>query len=150
MRAWLLAVLMSAPAATAVAQGAPPCGRDLLAVIEPDARVSAGSKAALLQEARKGTPLRVGWEIGRPGEPPIVAHWQDALFVTVFENEVFTQLGGLHRQQPQIGQAHIALVGQDQVWRSSLGTNGRLITKMTGEEKVLDQKVRAYWCRAAR
>lgn len=134
----------------AAAQEPRPCGKDLLAVVEPDGSVSAGSKAKVLAAARDGAPLRVGWDLARPGQPPILRHWQEALFVTVFENEVFAQVGGLHRQQPEFGKAHIALSAQTEMWHSSIGTNGRLLTKMSGGEPMWDQKVRAFWCRSAR
>lgn len=149
MRRFLIAAVLTACATSAVAQDRAPCGKGLLARVEPDGTVSAGGKDRLLAAARNGERLRVGWDVGRPGEPPIVTHWQDALFVTVFEGEVFAQVGGLHRQQPLIGKAHIDLSAQDQRWNSSIGTNGRLQTKMSGDEKLWDQKVRSYWCRAA-
>ena len=126
-----LALLAAAVAGAANAQSDDklhPCGERLLATIETDGSVSAGSLDHLKAQASAGERLYVGWEIARPGQPPIVKHWQDAQFITLFENILFTQVGGW-RQDPQVGKAQIDLpAGQ---WISLLSSDGQLLTRMT-------------------
>ena len=123
----------------------PPCGERLLATIETDGKVSAGSLDRLRSQAAAGERLYVGWEIARQGEPPVVRHWQDAQFITLFEDILFTQLGGW-RQDPQVGKGQIDLpAGQ---WISLLSSDGYLLTRMTDRPEPIRIRVRSHWCLA--
>jgi hypothetical protein len=141
MRCLLLAVLLLGTSATGAA--AQVCAGSLLATIGSDGQVTAGSREAVLTAAREGAPLRVGWEVGRPGEPPLVVHWQDARFITVFEGEVYAQLGG-DRQTPRFGDGEITL--DPGSWGSLLDTRGRLVTRVAERPEPVIMGVRGHWC----
>ena len=122
-----------------------PCGQRLLATIEPDGTVSAGSLQQLQAQAAAGEKLYVGWEIARPGGPPLIRHWQDAQFISLFEGQLFVQVGG-GRQEPQFGKGQIELpAGQ---WLSLLSSDGHLLTRMTDKPELIRHRVRSYWCLA--
>jgi hypothetical protein len=147
LRFSLALLAMHSGAANAQSNASPqPCGERLLATIETDGKVSAGSLDMLRSQVAAGERLYVGWEIARQGEPPIVKHWQDAQFVTLFENIVFTQVGGW-RQDPQVGKGQIDL--PDGQWTSLLSSDGHLLTRMTDRPEPIRFRVRSYWCRAA-
>jgi len=140
-----LMAMASADASNAQSSGPQPCGERLLATIEADGKVSAGSLDRLRSQASAGERLYVGWEIARPGEPPIVKHWQDAQFITLFEDILFTQVGGW-RQDPLVGKGQIELpAGQ---WISLLSSDGQLLTRMTDQPEPIKIRVRSYWCLA--
>lgn len=143
-----LALIAATAANGANAQGGgsqQPCGERHLATIEADGSVSAGSLDRLRSQASAGERLYVGWEIARPGEPPIVKHWQDAQFITLFENIVFTQVSGW-RQDPEVGKGQIQLpAGQ---WTSLLSSDGQLLTRMTDHPEPIRIRVRSFWCLA--
>jgi hypothetical protein len=141
-----LVALATVGAANArVGEASRPCGNRLLATIETDGKVSFGSINDLRMQAASGERLYVGWEIARQGEPPIVRHWQDARFITLFENIVFVQVGGW-RQDPQIDKGIIELpAGQ---WISLLSSDGQLLTRMTDRPEPIRIRVRSHWCLA--
>ncbi|WP_269716928.1 hypothetical protein [Caulobacter sp. NIBR2454] len=143
MRAFIAALILSASATSAFAEI---CDGKRIATIETDGSFSNGTRQAVLDAVRDGVPLRVGWEVGRPGEPPIVIHWQDAKFVTLFEGQVYAQVSG-DRQTPQIGKNDIVL--SPGVWASMLDTKGRLVTRLSDRPDPIEQKVRSHWCRVS-
>lgn len=143
MRTLILAATLAASAPAAQAQVCP--GRHL-ATVEPDGAVSAGSRQAVLDAARSGAPLRVGWELG-PREAPVLVHWQEARFVTVFEDHVFTQLGDIHHQFAMKNRGDIGLGKDWSIWAASIGTNGKLVGRLSGEPEPKAQQVVSHWCR---
>src|SRR5262245_46222306 len=85
------------------------CSPPLL-IVEQDGRVSDGSKAGLRSAVERGLPLRIGWSLDFDGDgKPDLSHWADAVFITEFEGEVFTQIVPIRRQTPRRGEAHVEL-----------------------------------------
>ena len=133
-------ILASATVASGQSGSAP------LLVVEQDGRVSAGSKERLRSAVQKGLPLRVGWSIDfdRDGKPDL-SHWADAVFITEFEGEVFTQVIEIRRQMPKRSEGHIELSATPRRWTGSIGSNGFLEGAFDDEQKPTRQRVRAIW-----
>lgn len=122
----------------------------LLVRIETDGSTSAGSKNALRAAVMAGEPIRVGWALdaNNDGRTDVV-HWADAAFLTIFENDVFTQIAQIHRQVPQQGKSDIELTTEPSFWSSSLGTNGLWRGRFHVGQPVAF-KVKSWWCRDPR
>jgi hypothetical protein len=134
-------VLASAP----VANGQT-CSPPLL-VVEQDGRVSAGSKAGLRSAVEMGLPLRIGWSIDFDNDgKPDLSHWADAVFITDFEGEVFTQITEIRRQSPKRGEAHVELSPTPLRWTGSIGSNGFLEGAFDDDQKPARVRVRGTWC----
>lgn len=146
MRTLLFAAALAAAAPTALA--AAPCPGRLLATIEPDGAVSAGSRGAVVQAARQGAELRVGWELG-PRDAPFLVHWQDARFITVFEDQVFAQIGDIHHQFGMKDRAHVGLGEAWSLWAASIGTNGRMVGRLSTDAGPTEHPVTSHWCAKA-
>ncbi len=140
----ILAAALAAATSTAEV-----CEGRHLATVEADGSVSAGSHAALLAAARAGAILRVGWRLGASRTAPVLIHWQDARFVTVFEGQVFTQVGGIRAQTPMRDRAHIVLTPDGASWTGSLGSNGKLVSSYSTDGKPTEIAVVSHWCFAA-
>lgn len=134
-------VLVSAPVASGQS-----CSPPLL-VVEQDGHVSAGSKGRLRSVVQMGLPLRIGWSIDfdRDGKPDL-SHWADAMFITEFEGEVFTQIVEIRRQMPKRGERHIELSATPQRWTGSIGSNGFLEGAFDDDQKPARLRVRTIWC----
>jgi hypothetical protein len=133
-------VLVSAPVASGQS-----CSQPLL-VVGQDGRVSAGSKEKLRSAVKMGLPLRIGWSIDFDSDgKPDLSHWADAVFITEFEGEVFTQIVEIRRQMPKRGAGHIELSGTPQRWTGSIGSNGFLEGAFDDDQKPTRLRVRAIW-----
>lgn len=142
------AALLSALAGPALAQSATCPGH--LATIETDGRASAGSKDALRAAVMAGEPIRVGWALDADNDGKTdVTHWADAMFLTIFENDVFTQIAQIHRQAPKRGASDIELTAEPTYWSSSVGTNGLWRGRFAAGQPV-SLKVKSWWCRDPR
>jgi hypothetical protein len=118
-----------------------------LLVVEQNGTVSAGSKGTLRSAVQTGLPLRIGFSIDFDNDgKPDVAHWADTVFITEFENEVFTQLVEIRRQAPKRGEAHVELSTTPQRWTGSVGSNGFLEGAFDDNQKPTRLRVRATWC----
>jgi hypothetical protein len=143
-----LTPLILAPALAAAAPAtAKTCPGRHLATVEPDGSISAGSRQAVVDAANSGAALRVGWALG-PRDAPVLVHWQDARFITVFGGEVFTQVGDIHEQGGVRTPPHITLPKTWSLWAASIGTNGKLVGRMSTGEASEDTVV-SYWCLSA-
>jgi hypothetical protein len=91
--------------------------------------------------------LRIGWSIDfdRDGKPDL-SHWADAVFITEFEGEVFTQVVETRRQMPKRGEGHIELSPTPLRWTGSIGSNGFLEGAFDDGQEVTRLRVRAIWC----
>ncbi|HEY0141570.1 MAG TPA: hypothetical protein VGF48_11795 [Thermoanaerobaculia bacterium] len=143
MKSLLLALLLAAHAADVTAD----C-RHLLFATGDDGRPSAGSKETLQRAVAAGTPIRVWWGIDadRDGKHD-VTHWADAVFLTEFEGELFTQITEIRRQSPKAGTAHVNLHPEPVRWTGSVGTNGTLegaFDPALGEPRQM--KLATKWC----
>lgn len=141
----LVAWMLAAPAYGA----APECAAPLLS-LDPEGKVVSGSKEAVRNAATRGDALRIGWRItfGK-GEHDFVQHWADAAFVTVFEGETFAQISPIHAQSPLFDQAHVVLRDAPQEWRALLGTNGKLVGRLSGDDSPVEETtIEQTWCLA--
>lgn len=142
----ILTLLIASVAMPTAARAEDACAAPLFA-IDDRGRTTHGSKQALLAAASRGEPMRVGWRVVFGAKPQeFVQHWADALFVTIFENEVFTQVPAVHRQIPQPGKGHIALSPASEQWSASLGSNGRLVARFSNGSAPQEQRVAQTWC----
>lgn len=122
------------------------CAAQLL-VVEEDGRVSAGSRQRLRAAVQAGLPLRVNWSFdGDHDGKPELAHWADALFVSEYEGEVFTQIAEIRRQTPRAGERQIVLSSTPERWTGSLGSNGVLEGAFDRDQAPLHIQVRVVWC----
>ena len=125
--------------------------RDPLFATDAAGAAVAGSKEALRRYVRGGAPLRVAWALDADREGKVdVTHWADAVFLTEFENELFTQVVEIRRQNPKRGTASIAIGPQPQQWRGLLGTNGVLEGAFSTGEEPHRFNVATWWCPVAR
>lgn len=115
--------------------------------IDAQGKVVRGSKAALREAAVRGDALRVGWRFAwGKGPRDGVLHWADAVFVTVFEDDVFTQVPMIHSQAPRPGKSHVMLPDALEHWNASLGSNGLLVGRSSKEVKSSEDRVAQLWC----
>lgn len=137
-----LSILLSAP----LTQGQMSVHPNHLITIEPDGSISAGSKQALRAAYRAGLPIRVGWafDFNQDGKPEL-SHWADAIFLTEFEGEIFTQVTEIHRQTPLPGKAHVVLNPKMQRWTGLLGSNGILEGRFNDAEEPNQMRVKSWW-----
>jgi hypothetical protein len=106
-----------------------------------------GDKGTLIAAAESGRKLRVGWalDFDQNGKNDIT-HWSDAKFLSVFENEVFTQVQSIHRQRPVRGEASIILPETADIWHGLIGSNGVLRGRLESAETVGQRAVEMLWC----
>ena len=118
-----------------------------LLTVEQDGSVSSGSREMLRAAAESGVPLRIGWSIDgdRDGVPDLL-HWTDAVFITVFEGEVFAQIAEIRRQSPRRGEADVELNRTPVRWTGSLGSNGFLMGAFDDDQPPTRVRVRSTWC----
>ncbi|MEP3226539.1 MAG: hypothetical protein ABJO01_11230 [Parasphingorhabdus sp.] len=85
-----------------------------------------GSKSDLIAAVQNGKPIRI-YTAGRR-----IQHSYDALFLSVFDGEIFAQSHPIDAQQPVSDPARIIFRQPGQKWRSIIGTNGAFIALMDG------------------
>jgi len=137
-----LAATMSSAAKAEICKGR------FLATVEPDGMVSAGTRAAVVRAARDGAPIRVGWELG-PRRAPVLVHWQDARFITVFEDQVFAQIGDIHEQFPVSKKGQVDFPKTWSIWFASIGTDGRMVGRLSAEAAPSETRLVSHWCLAS-
>jgi len=119
----------------------------LLLSMNANGQVVAGSKKALLAAAERGEALKVGWRIGwGKGPNDNVLHWANAVFVTVFEGEVFAQMPPIHAQAPIPGKGHVVLTKAAHTWTASIGSDGQMVSRFNDEAEVDTRTVEQSWC----
>lgn len=112
-----------------------------------DGSVISGSKRAVIDATQRGERLRVGWDIDFDGDSTSnLTHWSDALFLSVWEGEVFTQVQSIHRQRPVRDGASVEFPVDPDIWHGLIGTTGVLQGRFEGSEKVITMNVRSVWC----
>lgn len=119
--------------------------RDILFATDINGAIAAGSKEALRRHVHSGRSVRVAWTIS-DGGTPIVTHWADAVFLTEFEGELFTQVVEIRRQIPRRGMATINLGPTPQQWTGLLGTDGMLEGAFTTGQEPHRMRVATSWC----
>lgn len=120
-----------------------------LVSITPDGEVARGSKAAAVAAVESGKSLRVGFGLGSGSTGGFyLTHWFEGVFLTVIQNNVFTQTPIIHGQRPTDDDQDIDLHDTANRWVGTLGTNGLLHSKRLLEDNVVDFKVYSWWCLA--
>ena len=147
MKLILAAAVLATVIPSIAAAEAKVCPGRRLATIEADGRVSAGSREAVVAAARRGEPLRIGWQIG-PADRPDLEHWQDARFITVFEGQVFAQIGDIHHQFGKRGKAQVDIGKTLSFWNASIGTDGRMMGRLSDQPEPSIITLRTHWCRS--
>lgn len=88
-----------------------------------------GSKQQLIDAVRNGKPIRV-YVKGRR-----VEHAAEAYFLTIFEGDVFAQVGEIQSQQPVTDPTRILFREAGTYWRATYGSNGTVTALMDGTEQ---------------
>ncbi len=88
-----------------------------------------GSKQQLIDAVRNGKPIRV-YVKGRR-----VEHAAEAHFLTVFEGDVFAQVGEIQSQQPVTDPTRISFREAGTYWRAIYGSNGTVTALMDDSEQ---------------
>lgn len=122
---------------------------ELLATIQADGSVTAGSLKNLKQAYRAGEKLRVGWEIDWDHDGRIdITHWADASFLSEYKGTIGTQIASIRRQIPDPDSAAVGLDPGGAIWTGLIDTRGRLQGSYDDGE-IKEQKVRSHWCATA-
>ncbi len=113
-------------------------------------KTPSGSKPELIAAVDRGEQIRLGWELDFDGDGARdIAHWSDAAFLTVFEDEVFAQVDAIHAQRPVRGSKSVALPTEFAEWRGMLSTTGALSGAFSdGRAFPPDLRARILWCGA--
>jgi hypothetical protein len=107
--------------------------------------VTKGSKSALLQAIRNGQQVRVGFGLDFDGDgKPDLEHFADAMFISVYQGEVFAQLAPIQEQRPKAGVPEIRLATPRHPWTGMLDTTGRLLGWFP-EEVPSEHRVIGWW-----
>ncbi len=121
----------------------------LLARVEPDGTISAGSKAALRQAVEAGRAIRVGWalDFNNDGRVDLV-HWANASFLTVLGDEVYAQIPPIREQggARKGDKVVIQLAESSRRWYGLLGTNGVLEGAFDDNSPKQVVPARIWWC----
>jgi hypothetical protein len=123
------------------------CENHLLTV-ESNGRVSAGEKSKLIEAFRKGSSIRVGWELDWDKDNKVdIMHWTSAQFLSEFEGEIFAQIPMIEQQRPRKGQADIIFPEISRQWYGLLKSNGVLKGRYSGKKGMSKSyNVRSMWC----
>lgn len=92
-----------------------------------DGQVVSGSKATLIEEIRKGKPVRIGWQLDfNEDKVADFDHWMDAEFITILGEDVFTQIRNINVQALDLETPQIDIIPVSTMWTGVLGTNSIL------------------------
>lgn len=142
MRSLMILLTMcvfSLPSAFAQNDAEPPQSWRLVYENDADGARVAGSKQALMTAVRNGKPVRIYYAGAR------VEHSADALFLTIFENEVYAQIEAINSQRPSVDPPKVAFRQVGQQWRMIVGTNGYFTALMDGNEEPNERKQGTRW-----
>lgn len=118
------------------------CGQQTFKIVletDFDGNVVSGSKKELIKEIRKGKPVRVGWQLDFDNDnKPDFDHWMDAEFITILDDEVFTQIRNINLQVPKLDIPQVDIISTNTMWTGILGTNGLLINRFVYGELKYD------------
>ena len=143
----ILALLFSGPYPQAGASSAFSQCEQLLAEIAPDGTVLQGSKTALSNAIRRGETLRIGWALDWNSDGQVdIVHWVDSGFISLFGQDIFTQVQTIHQQRPSVETGEIFLGNELGTWVGLLGTNGVLQGRMSRADKPRTFRVQSWWC----
>lgn len=102
-----------------------------------DGEVLSGSKDLLIEEIRKGKAVRVGYQLDFD-EDKIADfdHWVSAEFITIINDEVFTQIRNINLQIPDVELSKLDIIPANTMWTAILGTDGLLKNRFVYEKFV--------------
>lgn len=141
LTAGLLAGLISA---TAFADGH--C--ELLYRNGADGTALEGSKSTLIAAISRGDSIRIGWaiDLDNDGDGELI-HWADASFITLYGEEVYSQVSGIHIQSPRPDSQTVVLVDRDIQWRGMIDTTGLVQNAFTNGMSVPGEtRAIVTWC----
>lgn len=102
-----------------------------------DGEVTKGSKEALIEEIRKGSSVRVGYQLDFDKDKVAdFDHWTTAEFITILNGEVFTQIRNINLQIPKLDIPQIDIIPVNTMWTAILGSNGFLKNRYVYEDLV--------------
>lgn len=103
-----------------------------------DGNVVAGSKTELIKEIRLGKPVRVGYQLDfNEDKVSDFDHWTEAEFITILNNDVFTQIRNINIQGPNIDVPQIEIFPINTMWTAILGTNSILKNRFVYEGELV-------------
>lgn len=107
-----------------------------------------GSKSALVDAISQGGSIRIGWaiDLNNDGEGELI-HWADASFITLYGDEVYSQIAGIHIQSPRPDDQTVVLIDRDIQWRGMIDTTGRVQNAFTNDMRVPGEtRAVVTWC----
>ena len=108
---------------------------ELVVTTDFEGQVVSGSIDSLIQEIRKGKPVRVGWQLDFDKDrKPDFDHWVDAEFITILGGHVFTQIETIFVQGPNTSIPQVEIYPSTHQWTAVIGTNGKLLNRFIIED----------------
>lgn len=113
-----------------------------------------GDKAALLDAARKGTPIRIGWGGKlRRDSTKTLEHYGEGVFLSILnEEDLFVQLPQIVGQRPYFESDSLKIrFRETNLWTRMVGTNGYALGLMIDVKNDsvlsngLDRKAETSW-----
>lgn len=105
-------------------------GYKILVATDFDGQVVQGSIDTLIQEIRKGKPVRVGWQLDFDKDKQAdFDHWVPATYITILNGHVFTQIDPIFIQGPNPKIPQVEIYASSDQWSAILGTNGKLLNR---------------------
>ncbi len=115
---------------------------DIVLATDFDGNVTNGSKATLIDYIREGKPIRVGWQLDFNGDKiPDFDHWVEASFITILDQEVFTQIDPIYAQGPNRKVPQVEIYPDNTRWTAVIGTNGKLLNRFIQDDKDIPELV---------
>lgn len=123
---------------------------DPLLELDFDGSIVSGSRRAVIDATQRGERLRIGWDLDFDDDSKSdLSHWSDALFLSVWQGNVFTQVQSIHRQRPVRDGGAMDLPDEPEIWHGLIGTTGVLQGRFERTGPVTATNVRSVWCSAA-
>ena len=115
---------------------------DIVLATDFDGNVTKGSKAALIDYIREGKPVRVGWQLDFNGDKkPDFDHWVEATYITILEEEVFTQIDPIYAQGPNRKVPQVEIYPDGTKWTAVIGTNSKLLNRFIQNNEDIPELV---------
>jgi hypothetical protein len=121
------------------------CKNTVLLEVDASGNIQRGSKSALINAVNLGEKIRVGWRIPL-SEISQLTHWSDAHFISFFNDDVYTQVGAIHRQTPSLKRKNIELSEDFSNWTGLIDSAGFLQGRFHSSDKVMSNRVHSIWC----
>lgn len=107
----------------------------IIAATDFDGHVTKGSIETLIEEIRKGKPVRVGYQLDfNKDKVADFDHWVEAEFITILGGHVFTQISPIYIQGPNEAVPQVEIYPVRDQWTALLGTNSKLLNRFIRED----------------